>query len=62
MLLEYREAIACYTEAIKLKTSLSRAVLLKRAIALTELKHYNEAINDLNAVLNHLGRESKYNL
>lgn len=50
MLSEYNEAISCYTEAANKQKPLARVALLKRALALTELKKYDEALTDLNDV------------
>lgn len=51
MMAEFDEAVTAYTDAVNLQSPLARIALLKRAIALTELKRYNEAICDLDAVL-----------
>jgi hypothetical protein len=50
MLSEYSEAVDSYTEASVSQKSLSKIAILKRALALIELKRYQEALLDLDSV------------
>ena len=51
MLSEYEEAIRSYTEAVSVQKALVKIALLKRAITFTEIKNYDAAVDDLNAVI-----------
>ena len=51
MMGEYNEAAYAYSQAAKVQDALSGVALLKRAIALTELKRYDEALEDLKLVI-----------
>lgn len=51
MLGEYDEAINCYSEAMSKEISVLNVALLKRAIAYIELKNYDEALDDLQALI-----------
>lgn len=53
MLTEYNEAVECYSKAIEVNPPLARIALLKRALAYTELKRYDEATQDLDEVINY---------
>jgi len=50
MLGEYEDAVHFYTEAAAIQKPLVAVALLKRAIALAELKRYTEAASDLDTV------------
>jgi len=50
MLGEYEEAVHYYSEAAEKQRVLVAVALLKRAIALAELKRYSEAASDLDTV------------
>ena len=51
MLSEYEEAIGCYTEAMSKEIGVLNVALLKRAIAFIELKSYDDALEDLQNLL-----------
>ncbi len=50
MMGEYNEAVYAYSQASKTQEALIPVALLKRAIAFTELKRYDEALSDLKTV------------
>lgn len=51
MLSNYDEAINCYSEAMTKEINIMNVGLLKRAIAFIEIKHYEDALDDLQALI-----------